>query len=196
MPPCIIACNVFRSAMEHLGIQRRHPDLCLRYLPAHLHLQPLELKRRLLAEIEAARKTHPSVGCLYGHCFEDIEDVLEAAGVPRIRTGHCFESLLGGRGFRRLIQEQAGTFFMEKELVENFEAYCREPLELHDPQMRRWYFEHYRRIAYIRQPRDPDLTVEAQRIAESLDLGLQIVEADYRELEFDLNQLIDKLYAR
>lgn len=196
MLPCIIACNVFRSALEHLGIQRRYPDLCLRYLPAYLHLRPLELRRRLLAEIDAARKNHLSVGCLYGHCFEDIEDILEEAGVPRIRAGHCFEILMGGHRFQQLIQDQAGTFFMEKELVENFETHCWDPLELHDPQMRRWYFEHYRRVAYIRQPQDPDLTDQAQRIAGSLDLELQIVEADYRELEHALNQLIGELVAQ
>jgi hypothetical protein len=195
MPPCIIACNTFRSAMEHLGIQRRYPDLSLRYLAAHLHLQPAELKRCMLAEIREAQKNHQPVGCLYGHCFEDIDDVLKEAGVPRIRTGHCFEILMGGERFRQLIQDQAGTFFMEKELVENFEAYCWDPLELHDPQMRRWYFEHYRHIAYIRQPLDPDLTGQARRIAESLDLRLQIVEADYEELESALNQMIDGLYT-
>jgi len=196
MPPCIIACNVFRSAMEHLGIQRRHPDLCFRYLPAHLHLQPFELKRRLMAEIQTARKNRQPVGCLYGHCFEDIEDVLEEARVPYIRLGHCFEILIGGHRYRRMIQEQAGTFFMEKELVENFEAYCWDPLELHDPQMRRWYFEHYRRVAYIHQPLDPDLTDQVRRIAGRLDLDLQIVEADYGELEHALNQLIGELYQR
>jgi len=196
MPPCIIACNVFRSAMEHLGIQRRYPDLSLRYLPAHLHLRPTELKRRLQAEIETARKSHSSVGCLYGHCFEDIEDVLEKAGIPRIRTSHCFEILMGGHRYDQVIQDQAGTFFMERELVENFESYCWDPLELNDPQMRRWYFEHYRRVAYIRQPRDPDLTDQAQRIAGALDLDLQILEADYNELEIALNQLIKELYSR
>jgi hypothetical protein len=195
MPPCIIACNVFRSAMEHLGIQQRYPDLILRYLPAHLHLRPLELRRRLLAEIEENRKKHGPVGCLYGHCFEDIEDMLEKARVPRIRAGHCYQVLMGDDRFRRTILDQAGTFFMEKELVENFEAYCWDPLELHDPQMREWYFEHYRRVVFIRQPQDPDLTVQARRIASSLDLELQIVEADYDELEHALNQLIEELYA-
>jgi hypothetical protein len=193
MTPCIIACNVFRSALEYLGVQRRHPDLSLRYLPAHLHLQPPELKRRLLAEIDAARKDQHVVGCLYGHCFEDIEDVLKEAGVPRVRTGHCFEILMGENRFRQWIRDQAGTFFMERELVENFETYCWEPLELEDPQMRRWYFEHYRRIAYIRQPRDPDLTDRVRRIAGALDLKLQIVEAEYGELEQAVNQLIDDL---
>jgi hypothetical protein len=196
MAPCIIACNVFRSAIDHLGIQRRYPDLAIRYLPAHLHLQPMELRRRLLAEIAAAREHQQTVGCLYGHCFEDIEDVLEEADVPRVRAGHCFEILMGGERFHQTIQDQAGTFFMERELVENFESYCWEPLELHDPQMRRWYFEHYRRVAYIRQPQDPDLTAEAQRIAEALELGLQILESDYGELENELNQLIGELYAR
>jgi hypothetical protein len=196
MKICIIACNVFRSAIEHLDIRRHYPDLFLRYLPAHLHLQPMELRRRLIAEIETARDNHQSVGCLYGHCFDDIEDVLENSDIPHIRTGHCYEILMGSHRFHEVIRVQAGTFFMERELVENFEAYCWNPLELQDPQMRHWYFEHYRRVAYIRQPRDPDLTHQARRIAGALELDLQIVDADYGELAQALNQLICELASR
>lgn len=196
MPPCLIACNVFRSALAFLGIQQRYPDLTIRYLPAHLHLRPAELKCRLLEEIRRAGESKRPTGCLYGHCFEDIDEVLEAEKVLRIRIAHCFEILLGSERFRQSVQDQAGTFFMEKELAENFEAYCWNPLELHDPQMRRWYFEHYRRVTYIRQPRDPDLTARVSEIAGVLELDLNVLEADYRELEHAVNDLIGKLYLR
>ena len=196
MPPCLIACNVFRSAMDFLGIQQRYPDLTIRYLPAHLHLRPAELKRRLLEEIRRAGESKQPTGCLYGHCFEDIDAVLEAEKVPRIRIAHCFEILLGSERFQQSIQDQAGTFFMEKELAENFDAYCWNPLELHDPQMRHWYFEHYRRVTYIRQPRDPDLTAKVREIAGALELGFNVLEADYSELARAVNELIAKLYLR
>ena len=193
MPPCLIACSVFRSAIAHIGIQQRHPELSMRYLPAHLHLQPVALKNRMLAEIRRIKAKGEPVGCIYGHCFEDIDELLDAENVPRIRIGHCFEILLGSERYRQTIRDQAGTFFMEKELVENFQAFCWDPLELSDPQIRQWYFEHYRMIAYIRQPRDPDLTAKLSEIAGALNLGLQVVKADYRELENALNDLIGKL---
>lgn len=196
MPPCLIACHVFRSAMDYLGIQKHYPDLTIRYLPAHLHLQPARLKDRLLAEIRQAGESNLCVGCLYGHCFEDIDEVLKPSAVPRLPVSHCFEILLGKDRFQQFMQEQPGTFFMEKELIENFEECCWNPLELSDPQMRRWYFEHYHQIAYIRQPRDPDLTVKVRDIAGALELGFKVVDADYRELERKLNDLIGKLCPR
>ncbi|MBW1777080.1 MAG: DUF1638 domain-containing protein [Deltaproteobacteria bacterium] len=195
MPPCLIACEIFRSALIVLKIQKRYPELKIHFLPGHLHLQPQELKKRILAEIKKLRGKGYQVGCLYGHCFEDIDEVLEEAAVPRIRMHHCFEILVGSERFQQMIQDQAGTFFMEKELVENFDAYCWKPLELYDPQMRRWYFEHYRQVAYIRQPLDPDLSAQVRRIAEALELRLQVVKADYQELDSALTRLIDTLYA-
>jgi hypothetical protein len=195
MPPCLIACDVFRNALDSMGIQQRYPELTVCYLPAYLHLQPAELKRRILAEISLAKERRQRVGCLYGHCFEDIDEVLIEAKVPRLLIGHCFESLLGKDRYHHLIQDQTGTFFMEKELVEHFETYCWEPLELHDPQLRRWYFEHYRQVAYIRQPGDPDLSSKAREIAKSLELELQVIKADYRELDRALSRLIRELYT-
>ncbi len=196
MVPCLIACRVFSSAMDYLGIQQRHPGLIIRYLPAHLHLQPVRLKERLLAEIRQAGGSKRCAGCLYGHCFEDIDEVLETVGAPRIPIAHCFEILLGKDRFRQFVQDQAATFFVEKELVENFEDDCWNPLELFDPQMRRWYFEHYRQVAYIRQPGDPDLTVKVRDIAGSLELDLKVLDADYLELARAVNDLIGKLCLR
>jgi hypothetical protein len=196
MTACLIACEIFRSALVYLQIQRRYTIVSIHYLPGHLHMQPVELKRRILAQIRLARERNEPVGCIYGHCFEDIDEILQKEMVPRIHTAHCFEILLGGDRFRQIIQDQAGTFFMEKELIENFQKYCWEPLELHDPQMRSWYFEHYRQAVYIRQPLDPDLTAKARQIAEALDLRLRIADADYDELDRAVHHLIGDLDKR
>jgi hypothetical protein len=196
MPACLIACDAFRSALAYLKIQQRYAGLTIHYLPGHLHLRPVELKRRILEQIRLVRKGNKPAGCLYGHCFEDIDEVLQKAAMPRIQTAHCFEILLSGDRFRQIIQDQAGTFFMEKELIENFQKHCWEPLELHDPQMRAWYFEHYRQTVYIRQPLDPDLSAKARQIAEALDLKLHIADADYRELDRAVHHLIMDLDTR
>jgi hypothetical protein len=88
------------------------------------------------------------------------------------------------------MDETAGTYFLEKELILNFREYCIEPLELDDAEMRECYFKHYQKLIYIRQPTDPNLLSQAHDLADLLELSLAISDADYSHLEKALTKLI------
>ena len=77
---------------------------------------------------------------------------------------------------------------IEKEY--NFNDYCKKPLELDDPKMREWFFESYKRLLYIRQPQDPDLEPKISEIAGFLGLDHVVEEADYTELNVNLEEII------
>ena len=186
----IIACVVFKPAVEHLQLENRYPNLRLTYLPSNLHLRPQELKNRLLKEIAAAKKRNERVICLYGACFPGIDDFCEQHGAIRVPGHYCYEMLLGSERFRQLIGEMAGTYFAERDLILNFEEYCVKPLELHDEEMREYCFRQYRRLLYVHQPSDPDLVLQAGEMAEFLDLSLAISDADYSHLEKNLIELL------
>ena len=62
----IIACAVFKPALEDLHLENRYPNLWLTYIPSKLHLRPQRMKNRLLKEIVAAQKNNELVICLYG----------------------------------------------------------------------------------------------------------------------------------
>jgi len=186
----MIACRVFEDALDYLQIERRFANWRIRYLPARLHLRPDELKQRLSDEISAARHRGGAACCLYGRCFPDIDHHLAQQDVPRVPCAHCFEIFLGFDRYRRLTEEETGTYFLERQLIVHFDEYCWEPLELHDPELRGWYFEHYRQMIYIRQPRDPDLAAPAEALAKRVGLPLRIEDADYRDLESALAETI------
>ncbi len=192
MKNCLIACRVFEDALHFLEIPRRFPDLEIRWLPAHLHLRPDELQRRISLEIAEARGREKRACCLFGLCFPGIDYALQALSVPRIACSHCFEIFLGTERYRRITETVPGSFFLEKRLLLNFDEYCWKPLELYDPMMRSWYFEHYRRVVYIRQPLDPDLTDQARRVADRLSLSLRVEDADYSELEAKLVSILER----
>jgi hypothetical protein len=154
----LIACGVFRPALEHLGVEERYPYLRYNYLPSNLHLRPQDLRRQL-------------------------SETITSAGF------HCFEMLLGSEQYENVINEMPGTYFLERDLILNFEEYCLEPLELHDEEMRKSFFEHYERIVYLRQPSDPDLLSKANELATFLQLSLEIRDADYSHLKKILNDL-------
>jgi hypothetical protein len=188
----IIACKVFEDALNYLQIEQRFPKWKIRYLPARLHLRPEELRKRLSGEIEIARQNGIAACCLYGHCFADIDSYLADWKIHRVPCGHCFEIFLGPDRYQKLIEKETGTMFLEKHQVIHFDDLCWKPLELDDPMMRKWYFEHYRKLVYIRQPMDPDLRAETKTIADRVGLSLRVENADYTDLEAHLIETIKR----
>lgn len=184
----IIACSVFKDAIAFLEEQLRDRGpsgigLTFEFLPSNLHLYPVELRKRLLSAVRRAQAAGRQVGCLYGTCFPGIEGCLKRRGVWRSPRDHCYEVFLGRRRYRRLIDECPGSFFVEKELLLDFDDLCRTPLELDDPEIRRLFFTHYSQVVYIRQPNDPDLMKEARFVADLINLNLCVIDVDYEELK-------------
>jgi hypothetical protein len=187
----LIACGVFKPALDNLEIKKRYPHVGVTFLPSNLHVRPGQLEKSLFREIAAAQRRHEKVVCLYGDCFPDIDHFCRRHGVLKLRALYCYETFLGSERFRRILEEAAGTYFLERDLILNFEEYCVEPLELHDEEVRKCYFEHYQKLLYVRQPSDPDLVPRAIELARFLELPLEIRDADYSHLNKELHTLIE-----
>ena len=191
----IIACGVFRDALRKIDPQRFLQNVSTTFIAPVLHNYPEKLKAEMLVQIRLAKKTGGNILCLYGRCYPDLDDHLRAMGIPRVPGEHCYEILMGSRRFNNLLEEEAGTFFVEKELILNFPEYCIKPLELDDPQMRESFFKYYKRLAYIRQPLDPDTVISSVcSIARLLELKPHIIDADYSELKTNLIKLCFQLF--
>jgi len=186
----IIACRVFKPALEQLGLARRYPDLRVSYLPPVLHVRPQQLEQQFRRRVAVAAKRSERLVCLYGECFPDLSEFCRTREIAKVPGQNCYEILLGADLFGRLVDETAGTYFLEKELILNFREYCLEPLELYDAQVRKWCFEHYKRLLYVRQPGDPDLVPQACELADFLELSLEVRDADYSHLERTLTGLL------
>jgi hypothetical protein len=188
-PIQIIACSVFKDALVYLSDRMQACPFCFTYLPSYLHLTPNALKERLSTLIQQIKTPRKRVGCLYGDCYANIDRHLGQIGVIRMPYIHCYEMFIGKKRYQQIISDQPGTFFVEKEVLLDFESLCRIPMELDDPEMRRLFFKHYQQVIYIRQPLDPDLAGKADDIANLLELKLKIIDADYTELSDFLEKL-------
>jgi hypothetical protein len=186
----IIACQVFKSALEHLRLENKCTYIRSTYLPPNLHLRPQDLGKYLRGGVMAAERRNERIICLYGECFPGINEYCQRHGACRVQGPYCWEIFLGSERFNRLLEEDAGTYFLEKELICNFREYCIEPLELYDEEMREQCFKHYHRLLYVRQPSDPDLMARANEIAEFLGLSLEVQDADYSHLEKRLTKIL------
>jgi len=191
----IIACGVFRDALRQIEPQRFHQKVAITYITPHLHNYPSKLKEEILYQIHLAQKAGDKILCLYGRCYPDLDDNLYKMGIPKVPGEHCYEILLGSRRFNAIIDEEAGTYFIEKDLILNFSEYCIQPLELDDPLMQESYFRHYTRLAYIRQPLDPDTVMPiVHDISRFLKLKPIVLDTDYSELTTNLRKLFPSVY--
>ena len=190
-PTSLIACGVFRSALEYLNLEKRHPALQVTFLPSNLHLHPQKLKDTLSNEIGDAKARNERTLCLYGNCFPDFRDFCSHHGAEKVVGQHCFQMLLGGKRYEDIIKEMVGTYFLERDLIVNFEKYCVEPLALWDDEIREILFKPYSRVLYIRQPSDPNLAPQVMELAGFLGLPFGIRDADYLYLDQSLANLIE-----
>ncbi|MCK8600989.1 DUF1638 domain-containing protein [Desulfoferrobacter suflitae] len=186
----IIACGVFQPALVHLRLTAKYKTLSISFLPSYLHMHPKRLKTQLLNRIIPAKMNRERLICLYGNCFAGFGEFCARYGVQRVAAAHCYELFLGGARFRQIVDAEAGSYFMERDLLVNFESYCLKPLELQDDEMRQFFFGKYKQLIYVRQPTDQDLLPRAKELADFLRLSLQVVEADYAELERKISELI------
>jgi len=190
----IIACGVFRDALRQIEPQRLHQNIAITYITPYMHNHPQKLKEEILHQIHLAQKAGDEVLCLYGRCYPELDDHLYEMGISRVSGEHCYEILLGSKRFHAIIDEEAGTYFVEKDLILNFAEYCIQPLELDDPLMRESFFRHYTRLAYIRQPLDPDTVMpNVHDISRFLDLKPLVIDADYSDLRTNLLKLISSV---
>jgi hypothetical protein len=187
----LIACGVFRSALEYLNVEKGHSTLQVTFLPSNLHLHPQKLKNTLSNEMSGAKARNERTFCLYGNCFPDFGAFCSHHGVDKVVGHHCFQMLLGSKRYEDVMKEMVGTYFLERDLILNFEKYCLEPLALREDAIRRALFKPYRRVIYIRQPADPDLVPQAEELAGFLGLPLEIRDADYSYLKQTLVNLIE-----
>jgi hypothetical protein len=186
----IIACGVFRDALRQIEPQRFYKNVIITYITPYLHNHPQKLKEEILHQIYLAKKAGDDILCLYGRCYPDLDDHLYEMGIPRVQGEHCYEILLGSKRFHAIIDEEAGTYFVEKDLILNFPEYCIQPLELDDPMMRKSFFQYYKRLAYIQQPTDSDdIILSFRDISQFLNLKPMVIDADYSELKAKLIEL-------
>jgi len=186
----IIACSVFKPAMEQLQMEKKYPNLRITYLPSNLHMQPKKLRADMLRWITRSKKKNEKIICLYGDCFPDIEATCQCRGAIKVPGYHCYQMLLGMKLFNRIIEQTAGTFFLEKDLILDFEEFCMRPLELHDKELRSDFFKNYKKLIYVRQPSDEDLISKASELAGLLELSLEIKDADYSYLKKELTKFL------
>jgi uncharacterized protein DUF1638 len=168
----VIACGAL--ARELVYLQRELPGpFDVTCLPAELHNRPERIPAEMRRKIAENRPRYDEILCLYGDCGTggELDRVLAEEKIPRIEGAHCYEFFAGAAEFSAMMDEEPGTFFLTDFLVRHFERLIIKGLGLDRfPQLRDDYFGHYRRLVYLAQFEDAELTARAKAAADRLGL--------------------------
>ena len=171
----IIACGALAREIVHL--QRgplAHIDVTC--LPANLHNRPERIPAEMRRKIRESRAAYDDILCLYADCGTggELDRVLSEESVTRIEGAHCYEFFAGADNFAAMMEEEPGTFFLTDFLVRHFDRLVITGLGLDRfPQLRDDYFRHYRRLVYLAQFDDNELTRKAEAAAARLGLAFE-----------------------
>src|SRR5215207_6883525 len=171
-PPLVIGCGALANELVELTRRAGLPAMDLTCLPASLHNRPERIPAAVRAKIRGARtQGYDRIFAAYADCGTGglLDVVLEEEGVTRLEGAHCYEVYAGRAAFAALHDAEPGTFYLTDYLVRNFERLVVRGLGLdRHPELLPLYFGNYRRLVYLAQTDDPQLSAGAEAAAARL----------------------------
>jgi len=181
----VIACGALAREMLAVAEQQGLRNLSVTCLPAGWHNRPQKIPAGVRAKIRAARGQYDRIFVAYGDCGTggELDRVLAEEGVERIAGPHCYEFFAGAEAFRDLMEAELGSFFLTDYLVRHFDTLMIEGLGLdRHPELREAYFGNYRKLVYLAQTDDADLTARAADAARKIGLEFERRFTGYGDL--------------
>lgn len=188
----VIGCGALARELVELTSRPGFEHVEVTCLPAKLHNRPERIPAAVQRKIRAARGRYDTIFVAYADCGTGglLDPVLAREGVERLAGAHCYEFYTGRAAFARLTDDDPATFFLTDFLARHFESLVVVGLGLdRHPELLPVYFGNYRRLVYLAQTDDPELTARAQSAAARLGLRFERRMTGLGELESSLAAL-------
>jgi hypothetical protein len=183
----IVGCGAL--ARELLALTKGIPGVRVEAVDVRLHMRPARIADAVAAKVVKVRERYGAdVGIFVGYadCGTNgtLDAYLEREGIARIDGAHCFEFYAGTAAYAALQEEEVGTFYLTDFLARQFDSiiYAGLGLDRH-PQLLPLYFGNYRRLVYLAQSDDPELTAYAKAAADKLGLAFERRPTGFGDLE-------------
>jgi len=186
----IVGCGAL--ARELLALTAGIPGVRVEGVDARLHMRPEKIADAVAAKVAVVRERYGGdVGIFVGYadCGTGgaLDAYLEREGIGRIEGAHCFEFYAGSAAYAASQDEEVGTFYLTDFLARQFETIILAGLGLdRHPELLPAYFGNYRRLVYLAQTDDPELTARARAAADHLGLSFERRLTGYGELATSL----------
>ena len=191
----IVGCGAL--ARELMALTAGIPGVRVEGVDVRLHMRPQLIAEAVARKVEVVRERYGAdvrifVG--YADCGTagTLDAYLEREGIERIEGAHCFEFYAGAATYEALQEEELGTFYLTDFLARQFDSIIWSGLGLdRHPELLPMYFGAYRRLIYLAQSDDPDLTARAEAAAEKLGLEFERRETGFGDLTPAIHHAID-----
>jgi hypothetical protein len=183
----IVGCGAL--ARELLALTAGIPGVRVEGVDARLHMRPERIADAVAAKVDLVRERYGAdVGIFvaYADCGTagSLDGYLEREGLARIDGAHCYEFYAGTTVYEALQEEEVGTFYLTDFLARQFDSIIYSGLGLdRHPELLPLYFGNYRRVVYLAQSDDPDLTARAKAAADRLGLAFERRPTGFGDLE-------------
>ncbi len=181
----IIACGALAREVVALKRLNGWSAMDVQCLPPELHNRPERIAPAVRDAIAANRERYSRIFVAYADCGTGgrLDAVLQETGIERLPGAHCYEFFATASVFATLAEAEPGTFYLTDFLVRHFERLVVQGLGIdRHPELADEYFRNYRRMVYLRQARDPELTRAARAAAERFGLAYEERFTGYGDL--------------
>ena len=179
VPPKLVIVGCGALSRELLALTAGIPGVRVEGVDVRLHMRPQLIADAVARKVELVRERYGRdvrifVG--YADCGTGgtLDAYLEREGIERIKGAHCFEFYAGAAAYEAMQEQELGTFYLTDMLARQFDAIIWNGLGLdRHPELLPTYFAAYKRLVYLAQSDDPELTARAQAAADRLGLAFE-----------------------
>lgn len=172
----VLACGAL--AKEILFLQKQSKaEFELQCLPASYHNYPDKIVPGLEKELSKRYDDYDEILIGYGDCGTGgaldrfLTDYPKARRLP---GAHCYAFFAGLSQFDAMMEEELGSFFLTDYLVRHFQTLVVKGFGIDRyPNLKDMYFEHYKRLIYLVQDPDQNLSQQAKEAADFLGLDYE-----------------------
>ena len=190
----ILACGALAHEIQTIiKVNEWGRQFDLKCLSAELHNTPELIAPKLAEKIKYWKSCYRDIFVAYGDCGSngEIDRLLQSEKIERIPGLHCYEFFAGNDLFSKLSEEEPGTFYLTDFLTKNFERLVVSGLKLDQhPELIESFFGNYKRVIYLVQSSNSELTELAMGIADYLGLEFEERLTGFGDLERSLGQKI------
>ena len=191
----VIACGALANELVALKALNNWDHFEIDCVPAKYHSTPALIPEAVKTKINNIQKNKPNDEILvaYGECgtMGMLDEVLDETGVKRLPGAHCYQFFAGQEKFNDLHEAEIGTFYLTDFLTQHFETYVWKMLGLdRKPELLEMYFGNYKKLIYLAQTENPELTAKGSEYADRLGLNYERIFTGYGEMGTELEQFV------
>ncbi|UWQ16338.1 DUF1638 domain-containing protein [Jannaschia sp. M317] len=186
----VVACGALAREVLAIRDMNGMDHLDLHCLPAILHNHPDRIAPAVEAALDERAGAYARAFVAYADCGTGgaLSEVCARLGVEMIAGPHCYAFFDGLDRFAA--RDEIDAFYLTDFLARQFDAFVVRPLGLdRHPELRDMYFGNYRKLVYLAQTDDPDLTARAEAAATALGLSFERRATGYGELLPEIQRL-------